>query len=138
MYHSEPGIGASLACGVIAAWTGQMIAFPLESVSRRMQLAGAAAAAAGPAAAAAVTTSAVGTTAAAGGLAAAAAGGGGAGAAAAAGGAGVLQVLHTIMREGGGPAGLYRGLGAATLRLVPSAIISFGALCAGKLVVLCD
>ncbi|WIA17191.1 hypothetical protein OEZ85_014074 [Tetradesmus obliquus] len=38
---------------------------------------------------------------------------------------GMLEVLRAILAEGG-PAALYRGLGAATLRLVPSAIISFG------------
>ena len=62
---SEPGVLHSLACGVVAAWSGQLVAFPLETVSRRMQLAGAhtvtaasgAGAGLGPAAAAAVAAS---------------------------------------------------------------------------------
>jgi hypothetical protein len=34
-------------------------------------------------------------------------------------------VLAHILREGG-PTGLYRGLGAATVRLIPMAVLSFG------------
>lgn len=84
----------SLACGVVAAWSGQLVAFPLETVSRRMQLAGAhtvtaasgAGAGLGPAAAAAVAASP---------------------AAAAAANRGVLAVLASVLQEGGW-AGLYR------------------------------
>jgi solute carrier family 25 phosphate transporter 23/24/25/41 len=118
-YRKEPGIGASLLCGVVAAWSGQLVAFPLETVSRRMQLAGVTGAAAAASAAAA-------STAAAGSPAVAAGVGTVATAAAAAAGPNMGQVVASILKEGG-PGALYRGLGATTLRLVPSAVVSFGA-----------
>jgi solute carrier family 25 phosphate transporter 23/24/25/41 len=91
--QSEPRVLHSLACGVVAAWSGQLVAFPLETVSRRMQLAGAHTAAA---AAAAGTGGGSGATAAA--------------AAAAAANRGVLAVLASVLQEGGW-AGLYRWVG---------------------------
>lgn len=42
------------------------------------------------------------------------------------GGGGLSAVLRDVWREGGGPGGLFKGLGAATLRLIPMAIVSFG------------
>ena len=33
----EPGVLPSVACGVAAAFTGQLVAFPLEAIARRMQ-----------------------------------------------------------------------------------------------------
>jgi hypothetical protein len=98
--HAEPGVLASLACGVVAAWSGQLVAFPLETVSRRMQL-GHAAAAAAAAASAAAGGAAPQAAAAAAGAARTAAGAG------AGGSPGVLQVLHGVMQEGG-VAALYR------------------------------
>ena len=34
---AEPGVAPSVACGVAAAFTGQLVAFPLEAIARRMQ-----------------------------------------------------------------------------------------------------
>ena len=34
---AEPGVAPSVACGVTAAFTGQLVAFPLEAIARRMQ-----------------------------------------------------------------------------------------------------
>jgi hypothetical protein len=34
----EPGVAASLAAGVAAAFAGQLVAFPLETISRRLQV----------------------------------------------------------------------------------------------------
>ena len=34
----EAGVAPSLAAGVLAAFTGQVVAYPLETVSRRMQV----------------------------------------------------------------------------------------------------
>ncbi|KAF5832007.1 mitochondrial carrier domain-containing protein [Dunaliella salina] len=77
----EPGVGTSLCFGVASAFAGQLLAYPLETIARRLQVQQ---------------------------------------------GAGGLQaVVHQIMAEGG-PTALYRGLGAATLRLVPMAGVSFG------------
>ncbi|GLC41212.1 hypothetical protein PLESTB_001526500 [Pleodorina starrii] len=87
--HEEPGVAPSLAAGVVSAFMGQLVSFPLETVSRRLQVA-----------------------------APAAAGGSGAG-------GGVVGVVRALLAEGG-PAALYRGIGAATLRLVPMACVSFG------------
>jgi hypothetical protein len=104
-FQQEPGILPSLACGVVAAWSGQLVAFPLEMVSRRMQMAGPALAVAGtPAAGGAAATAAAAAAAAA---TAAAAGGhvGGPGAR-----AGVLLVLGSVLKEGG-LAALYRCAG---------------------------
>ncbi|GIL71816.1 hypothetical protein Vretimale_646 [Volvox reticuliferus] len=82
--HEEPGVVPSLAAGVLSAFMGQLVSFPLETVSRRLQLAQGA-----------------------GGL------------------AGATAVMRGLLAEGG-PAALYRGIGAATLRLVPMACVSFG------------
>lgn len=101
----------SLVCGVIAAWSGQMVAFPLETISRRMQLAGVAAAAGGAAGATAMATAPVSATAAAAGAASVAAAGAaaaaGGGATGGAGGGGILRVLASVLKEGG-PGALYR------------------------------
>jgi len=75
----EPGVLPSLAAGVLSAFTGQLVAFPLETISRRLQVSGQA----------------------------------------------LPAVMSGIIAQGGLPA-LYRGVGAATLRLVPMACISFG------------
>ncbi|GLI63975.1 hypothetical protein VaNZ11_007143 [Volvox africanus] len=82
--HEEPGVVPSLAAGVLSAFMGQVVSFPLETVSRRLQVTQ------GP-----------------GGL------------------AGAAAVLRGLLAEGG-PRALYRGIGAATLRLVPMACVSFG------------
>ncbi|GBF93299.1 mitochondrial substrate carrier protein [Raphidocelis subcapitata] len=108
--RDEPGIGASLAAGVLSASIGQITAYPLETISRRMQLGAA------PRAAAAAAGGGGGGAAAA--AAALPAGGGGAGASA-------WQIAAAIWRENG-VRGLYAGIGAATLRLVPMAVVSFG------------
>lgn len=107
VHHTDPGVLPSLVCGVVASWSGQLVAFPLETVSRRMQVAGAAAAAAaaaGGAAAAAPVPAATAAAGAAGGVAANAAAAGAGGAAA---GAGILGVLASVLQEGG-PKALYR------------------------------
>lgn len=108
----EPGVVPALAAGVLSAFTGQLVAFPLETISRRLQLGGCA------------------------GVTAAATGAAGRGAAALPAAAsatataecaarqGMLAVAVGIVKEGG-PRALYRGLGAATLRLVPMAFVSF-------------
>ncbi|EFJ52525.1 mitochondrial substrate carrier [Volvox carteri f. nagariensis] len=80
--REEPGVAPSLAAGVLSAFMGQLVSFPLETVSRRLQVAQGA-----------------------GGL------------------AGAAAVVRGLLREGG-PAAL--GIGAATLRLVPMACVSFG------------
>lgn len=36
--EKEAGVAPSLAAGVLAAFTGQVVAYPLETVSRRMQV----------------------------------------------------------------------------------------------------
>ena len=36
--RAEAGVAPSVACGVAAAFTGQLVAFPLEAVARRMQV----------------------------------------------------------------------------------------------------
>lgn len=86
-FHAEPGVAHGLGFGVLSAFIGQLVSFPLEAVSRRMQL---------------------GTVAVASGTAVAA---GGMREAAVAGGAGssmsALAVLSGILKEGG-PTALYR------------------------------
>ncbi|GIL45857.1 hypothetical protein Vafri_2993 [Volvox africanus] len=82
--HEEPGVVPSLAAGVLSAFMGQLVSFPLETVSRRLQVTQ------GP-----------------GGL------------------VGAAAVMRGLLAEGG-PRALYRGIGAATLRLVPMACVSFG------------
>ncbi|GFR42525.1 hypothetical protein Agub_g3423, partial [Astrephomene gubernaculifera] len=95
--RTEPGVVPSLAFGVFSAFMGQLVSFPLETVSRRLQVAAVpAAGAAGTAAAASL-----------GGL------------------GGVATVVRGLLAEGG-PAAFYRGIGAATLRLIPMACVSFG------------
>jgi solute carrier family 25 phosphate transporter 23/24/25/41 len=93
------------------ATPSQLVAYPLETISRRMQLG-----ALPPA------TAAASHLAAAPGAAAAAAA---MPPAAAAGPLGAWQIAAQIVREGG-VRGLYAGVGAATLRLVPMAVVSFG------------
>jgi solute carrier family 25 phosphate transporter 23/24/25/41 len=34
----EPGVLPSLAAGVVSAFAGQLVAFPLETVARRLQV----------------------------------------------------------------------------------------------------
>ena len=34
----RPSVPVSLSCGVLAAFTGQVVAYPLETISRRMQV----------------------------------------------------------------------------------------------------
>lgn len=82
----DPGVLPSLAFGVLSAFTGQLVSFPLEAVSRRLQVAN--------------VTSAVGKQS-------------------------LTGVMSGLLKEGG-PRALYRGLGAATLRLIPMAFVSFG------------
>ncbi len=36
--HEEPGVAPSLAFGVLSAFCGQLVSFPLETVSRRLQV----------------------------------------------------------------------------------------------------
>jgi len=38
--QAEAGLLPSIACGVISSFTGQMVAFPMESVARRLQASG--------------------------------------------------------------------------------------------------
>ena len=79
----EPGVLPALSYGVASAFMGQLSAFPLETVSRRLQMQ------CGPA------------------------------------GSNFQQMLRQIVREEGSGA-LYRGLGAASMRVVPMACVSFG------------
>lgn len=79
--QTEAGVLPSLMAGVFSAFMGQVVAYPLETVSRRMQ----------------VTK---GTT-------------------------GTLQAMRDILGNGG-VRGLYRGLGAASVRVIPMAVVSFG------------
>ncbi len=39
-YQRDPDVLTSLAFGVISAFTGQFVAFPMETVSRRLQVCG--------------------------------------------------------------------------------------------------
>eukprot|EP00798_Chlamydomonas_sp_ICE-L_P016147 gene16147-22305_t len=74
----ESPVPVSLAFGIASAFAGQTVSFPLETISRRMQ---------------------------------------------------VGQSIPTILKEvsnHGGIKYLYRGIGAATLRLIPMAMVSFG------------
>eukprot|EP00210_Caulerpa_lentillifera_P007277 g6959.t1 len=79
----EPGVIASLSFGVFSAFMGQVVAYPLETVSRRMQV------------------HEMGSQINFG-----------------------LCLNEIITKEGMG--GLYRGLGAASARVIPMAIVSFG------------
>jgi hypothetical protein len=36
--QEEAGMLPSIACGVLSSFTGQMVAFPLESIARRLQV----------------------------------------------------------------------------------------------------
>ena len=36
--QKEAGLVPSIACGVISSFTGQMLAFPFEAISRRLQV----------------------------------------------------------------------------------------------------
>ncbi|CAL8469144.1 g8685 [Coccomyxa elongata] len=81
---AEAGVLPSITFGVVSAFMGQLVAFPLETVSRRMQVAGSSAAALG-----------------------------------------FLPTLRDIVRRNG-PLALYKGIGAASLRVVPMAVVSFG------------
>jgi len=81
----EPGLLPSLSFGVWSAFMGQVVAYPLETISRRMQVQGM---------------------------------------------KGATQLtfgscLNEIVRKEG-IVGLYRGLGAATARVIPMALVSFG------------
>lgn len=79
----DPGVVTSLSFGVFSAFMGQVVAYPLETVSRRMQVQG------------------LGTQ------------------------LNFGSCLHEVLaKEGVG--GLYRGLGAASARVIPMAIVSFG------------
>jgi solute carrier family 25 (mitochondrial phosphate transporter), member 23/24/25/41 len=80
--RSEAGIVPSLTAGVLAAFIGQVVAYPLETISRRMQVSAASAGSSGAA-------------------------------------------LRAIVAEGGAGA-LFRGVGAASVRVVPMAVVSFG------------
>lgn len=82
----EPGVMHSLSFGVFSAFMGQVVAFPLEAVSRRMQVHGAMAGAKKQS---------------------------------------FITVCNEVVSEGG-PGALYRGIGAATLKVIPMAIVSFG------------
>ena len=84
----EPGLVPSLSFGVWSAFMGQVVAYPLETVSRRMQVQG--------------MTLAAGQT---------------------------EMTFASCLREivsTEGIAGLYRGLGAASARVIPMALVSFG------------
>lgn len=76
----DPGVLRSLSFGVFSAFMGQMVAYPLETVSRRMQVCG---------------------------------------------GKDFMGALNSVLAEGG-PRSLYRGVGAASMRVVPMAVVSFG------------
>ncbi|KAK9811389.1 hypothetical protein WJX72_003076 [[Myrmecia] bisecta] len=78
--ESSVGVVPALAFGVVSAFMGQLVAYPLETVSRRMQLH----ARHNP-----------------------------------------LLLFQEILRQEG-PKGLYRGVGAASLRVIPMALVSFG------------
>jgi len=80
----EPGIMQSLSFGVWSAFMGQVVAYPLETISRRMQVQGMKG-----------------------------------------GQIGFVSCAKEIIRNDG-LAGLYRGLGAASARVIPMAIASFG------------
>lgn len=82
----EPGVMQSLSFGVFSAFMGQVVAYPLETVSRRMQVCGATAGAERQS---------------------------------------IISVCNEVISEGG-PGALYRGIGAASLKVVPMAIVSFG------------
>ena len=84
----EPGVLASLSFGVWSAFMGQVVAYPLETVSRRMQIQGMKGATSG-------------------------------------GQLGFMSCFQDVVRTEG-VSGLYRGLGAASARVIPMAIVSFG------------
>lgn len=81
----EPGVILSLSFGVFSAFMGQLVAYPLETVSRRMQVN--------------ISTNTTGST--------------------------FGSAINEIIKENG-ISGLYRGLGPATARVIPMAIVSFG------------
>lgn len=83
---TDPGITQSLTFGVFSAFMGQVVAYPLETVSRRMQVCGATASGRSH---------------------------------------NFLTMLNEVVAEGG-PGALYRGIGAASLKVIPMAIVSFG------------
>ncbi|CAG9467870.1 unnamed protein product [Pedinophyceae sp. YPF-701] len=95
-------VSRSIAFGVASAFAGQLVAYPLELVARRMQLYGS------HATVAAGGTRAIGR------------------ATAAAGARGMLATMAAIVAADGFGA-LYGGIGAATLRVAPMAMLSFGA-----------
>lgn len=76
----DPGVVESLSIGVFSSFMGQVVAYPLETVSRRLQVQG---------------------------------------------GRSFWTAVSSVIAEGG-PVALYRGIGAACLRVVPMAIVSFG------------
>mmetsp|Transcript_41256 Transcript_41256/g.123173 ORF Transcript_41256/g.123173 Transcript_41256/m.123173 type:complete len:383 (-) Transcript_41256:419-1567(-) len=76
----EPDTLTKLSFGVFSAFTGQLVAYPLETVSRRLQVQS---------------------------------------------GVRVADVLSELLATGG-PGAFYRGVGAATVRLLPMAVVSFG------------
>lgn len=80
----EAGVIPSVSFGVVSAFMGQLVAFPLETVARRMQVGH-------------VSGEAIG----------------------------LLPTLRGIVRRDGFLA-LYKGVGAASLRVVPMAVVSFG------------
>lgn len=82
----EPGILQSLSFGTFSAFMGQVVAYPLETVSRRMQVCGL------------TKTSATQS---------------------------FQATLAEVLKEGG-PLALYRGIGPASLKVIPMAIVSFG------------
>ncbi|GMH36945.1 hypothetical protein BSKO_04818 [Bryopsis sp. KO-2023] len=82
----DPGITQSLTFGVFSAFMGQVVAYPLETVSRRMQVCG---------------VNASGRS------------------------HNFATMLNEVVSEGG-PGALYRGIGPASLKVVPMAIVSFG------------
>ncbi|MEW5310696.1 MAG: hypothetical protein WDW38_002467 [Sanguina aurantia] len=85
VHHRDPEVLSSLAMGVGSAFCGQLVAFPLETISRRLQVR--TAASTGPST--------------------------------------LWAVIQELLKQGG-PRALYRGVGAATLRLIPMACVSFG------------
>ncbi|EIE21007.1 mitochondrial carrier [Coccomyxa subellipsoidea C-169] len=82
--RGEAGVLPSISFGVVSAFVGQLVAFPLETVSRRMQVGGCSSEALG-----------------------------------------FLPTLRDIVRKDGALA-LYKGVGAASLRVIPMAVVSFG------------
>ncbi|CAI5984853.1 unnamed protein product [Closterium sp. NIES-64] len=90
------GVLPALACGVASAFTGQLVAYPLELVARRLQVSAVAAGAAGAGAVAAGAAK-----------------------------QNLVTVTKAILAERG-VAGLYQGIVPASLKVIPMAIVSFG------------